>query len=190
MKAERAAFEKLKAIIPPEKLIFIDESGCNIALTRSHAWAPCGLRASDVRPFSRWKNLSLIGAIRLTGPVALRTVAGSVNTDRFLSFVRNDLCPKLGVDDVVVLDNLKPHHALAVQREIEARGAHVLFLPPYSPDFNPIELVWGWLKTRVRRGLRPNLAALRSAIHRAWNATHRLSFVNLWDACGWRGQVM
>ncbi len=117
---------------------------------RSHAWLPRGTELIDPRPMNWGDNLSMLGAMRLDGWLTLGTVWGAVNTARFIDWVGRRLVPRLRPGDIVVLDNLGAHKAPRVRSLIEQTGASLRFLPPYSPDFNPIESGWGLIKKRIR----------------------------------------
>ena len=117
---------------------------------RSHAWLPRGHELIEPRPMNWGDNLSLIGAMRLTGWLTLATFWGAINTKRFVSWVRRRLIPRLRPGDIVVMDNLAAHKARAVRDLIEAAKPEVKYLPPYSYDFNPIEPGWALLKKRIR----------------------------------------
>jgi transposase len=151
VEARRQAFWDRAVAIPRRGLIFIDESGCNTAMTPRYARAPIGQRATASRPVNRGKNVSIIGAIRLTGVVAVRAYDGAINAVKFLHWLRHNLLPNARPGDVVVMDNLSVHKDPAVLAAIAAAGLHTLFLPPYSPEFNPIELYWSIFKRALRR---------------------------------------
>ncbi len=153
--------------IAPERLVFLDESGANLSMGRTHAWIPRGTEQIEGRPMNWGKNLTMIGAIRLSGWVTLSTMFKTANGERFLAWVRRRLAPRLRAGDVVVLDNAQAHKNARVAASIEARGARVEFLPPYSPDFNPIERCWGLAKQHIRRIAPRNSGALRKAAHAA-----------------------
>lgn len=175
-------------LIPTSKLLFLDESGANLSLTRTRGWAPRGLRAHGIRPANPGVNLTLVGVIAERGPVCLRIFGGAMNKKRFLRFVKSALVPHLEPDDVLVLDNLRCHSIPRAVAAIEATGAHVLFLPPYSPDMNPIELVWSVVKSDLRRvGARAS-RELRQAAKTAWLKTRKLSMNRLFRKCGWHYQ--
>lgn len=150
-------------------LVTLDEAGVNIAMGRSHAWVQRGQELVEPRPRNWGDNLTLIGAIRPSGWVTLGTCWRAMKAKTFIHWVRTRLAPRLRRGDVVLLDNLKAHKAAAVQRLIQARGASVHFLPPYSPDFNPIEAAWGLVKKRIRTHGPRTTAALRRV---ARNARH------------------
>lgn len=129
---------------------FIDESGINLALTRLYGRAPRGQRAVGSVPLNYGANLTMIGALGVSGLEALMTVEGATDGDVFRVYVEHVLCPILGAGDLVVMDNLGAHRVSGIREAIEARGAHLLYLPPYSPDLSPIEPCWSKLKTALR----------------------------------------
>ena len=147
--------------------MFVDESGANLAMGRSHAWLPRGQELIEPRPMNWGTNLSLIGAMRVEGWVTMATTWGAVNTKRFVAWVRPHLVRCLRAGDIVVLDNLAAHKARAVRDLIEAVGAELHFLPPYSYDFNPIEAAWGLIKKRIRAVAPRTAAVLRCTVQRA-----------------------
>jgi transposase len=148
--AKRTAFLNMMAGVAPARLVFIDEAGANLAMGRVHAWVRRGAEYIEPRPMNRGDNLTLIGAVRLEGVVALATQWQAVNAARFTTWVRECLAPRLRRDDVVLLDNLSAHKAAAARELIERRGESRTLLPPYSPDFNPIEPVWALVKKHIR----------------------------------------
>jgi transposase len=131
--------------------MFVDEMGCHQAMARSHARAPKGKRVHAKKPNNRGKNQTVLGALTWEGLVALMTVIGGTTTNVFLEFVRCHLVPLLKPGMKVVMDNLKVHHADEVRRLIEATGAKIIFLPPYSPQYNPIENAWSKFKALLRK---------------------------------------
>jgi transposase len=151
VEARRQAFWGEAAQLARARLIFLDESGCNTAMTPRYARAPVGERALASRPVNRGKNISIIGAVRLRGVVALRAFEGAINVDKFLRFLERDLLPSTRAGDVLVMDNLKVHRDPHVVARIQQAGVRVLFLPPYSPEFNPIELYWSCFKRMLHR---------------------------------------
>ena len=135
--------------VAPERLVFLDESGANLSMGRTHAWIPRGTERVERRPMNWGTNLTMVGAMRLSGWVTLSTMFKTANGDRFVAWVRRQLAPKLRRDDIVILDNARAHKDARVVALVEARGARVEFLPPYSPDFNPIEPCWGLAKKHI-----------------------------------------
>ena len=159
----RRAYGAFVRRIEPERLVFLDESYCTTSMVRAEAWAPLGSRAVGKRPFRSWKTVSLIGAIRLGARPKLMTSPGSVNGKRFLEYVKERLCPWLRPGDVVVMDNFSTHKMKSVRDAIGAVDAHVYFLPPYSPDLNPIELWWADAKRLFRTIAARTESELRAA---------------------------
>ena len=137
--------------VEPENLVFLDEMGVELGLTRTHARSSTGNRVYDLKPFYRGAKVTVIGAISLKKVVALMTLDGSMDGDAFKIFIEKFLGPQLWPDAVVVMDNLPAHKMASIEPLIKAVGASVLNLSPYSPDFNPIELWWSQLKSFLRR---------------------------------------
>jgi transposase len=148
--AQRDAFVKWQRRQDPNRLIFLDEAGTNLAMGRSQVWVQRGEEYVEPRPMNWGDNLTLVGAIRRSGWVVLNTKWRAMNRAAFIDWVRRRLAPRLRRGDIVVLDNLAAHTAAEVRCCIEARGATLKRLPPYSHDFNPIEPVWGLVKKRIR----------------------------------------
>lgn len=132
------------------RLVFLDEAGTNLAMGRSHVWVQRGEEYVEARPMNWGDNLTLVGAVRRQGWVVLSTKWRAMTRRDFIAWVRGRLAPRLRHGDIVVLDNLQVHKAPDVRHAIQARGATVKYLPPYSHDFNPIEPVWGLVKKRIR----------------------------------------
>jgi transposase len=147
----RAAVVRLDA----GRLIYVDEAAATTAMARRRARAAPGERAVGEVPCGHWSVTTMVAAIGLTGVVAALTYAGATDAEAFATFVEEVLGPQLRSGDVVVLDNLSAHKTERVRRGVEARGASLVFLPPYSPDLNPIEKAWSkvkaWLRTRAVR---------------------------------------
>jgi transposase len=134
----------------PRKLVFADESGANTAMTRSRGRAPTGERAVGAVPQGHWKLLTMLGALRLDGPVAEATIESATDAEVFRVFVTDSLAPALRRGDVVVWDNLPSHAAAGVDDVLRGHGAILLPLPPYSPDLSPIEPAWSKVKQALR----------------------------------------
>lgn len=119
-------------------------------MTRLYARGAGGRRIHEATPGGHWKIMTILGAMSLNGMIATMTIEEPTDTDIFLAYVEHALCPVLKPGDVVVMDNLSAHKAPAVRGWIEGTGAEVLYLPPYSPDLNPIEKAWAKLKQLLR----------------------------------------
>jgi transposase len=169
--AARTGWHDDLAAIAPERLVFLDESGIDTRLIRTHARAPSGERAHGSVPWRR-RRLTLIGALGLSGMVATMTIAAATDAAVFLSFIEAVLAPALKArpDAVLVLDNLSVHKTRAVRAALDHAGISYRYLPAYSPDFNPMEPCWAKLKahlrTRAARSIEALDAELPSALRR------------------------
>lgn len=167
------------AEIDPKRLVFVDESGATTSMTRSRGRAPKGQRVPGAVPHGHWKVLTLLGAIRLEGLTAASSVLSPTDSDVFRVFVSHALVPALRASDVVVWDNLSPHRAAGVAEAIEKVGARLMPLPPYSPDFSPIEPCW----SKVKECLRSAEARTPDALGVA--AAEAFARITAEDARGW-----
>jgi transposase len=149
VQAKRRRYRAKVQRIEPKRLVFVDETGVNTSMTRSHAWAPRGRRADGAVP-TTWGSTTVIAAVSLDGVKAPLVFSGATDTTAFQEYVDQVLTPGLELGDVVVLDNLKPHLASGVKASIKDAGATVLPLPPYSSDYTPIEELWSKFKGKLR----------------------------------------
>ncbi len=168
-----------------KNLIFLDESGVTTEMTRRYARAEGGRRALDSTPASRWRTLTVLGAISVSGWVATMTIEAPTDGDVFLAYLEHVLCPKLKPGDVVVMDNLAAHKVEGVLRLIQATGAQLRYLPPYSPDFNPIEQCWAQLKQHLRALKARTVTALEMAIEQALTTATADHFAAYFHHCGY-----
>jgi transposase len=150
--------------IDPQRLVFQDESGTTTEMTRRYGRAPRGERVTEGTPAGQWHTLTLLGAMSLRGVIAAMTVESPTDGDVFLAYVERVLCPRLQAGQVVVMDNLAAHKVEGVRSLIEAVGAELLYLPPYSPDFNPIEQAWSKIKQHLRSAKARTVESLETAI--------------------------
>ena len=150
VRTKRRSFRRKVKPIESQRLVFVDETGVTTAMTPTYAWAPRGERAVDSAPAS-WESVTVIAALGLDGVRAPLALPGSVDTAVFQSYVDHVLVPALHEGDVVIFDNLKPHLTRGVVAAIERVGAGVLPLPPYSPDYTPMEPMYSKVKTSLRR---------------------------------------
>jgi transposase len=148
----RSAWRAAAAQLDPEQLVFVDESGTNIALTRLYGWAPHDHRATGTVPRNHGKNTTLVAALAPDGLHEPWLIEGAMDTDSFAWYIAEQLAPTLRPGQVVVLDNLSAHKADRIRQAIAARSCQLLFLPPYSPDFTPIEQAFSKIKA-ILRGL-------------------------------------
>lgn len=176
---QREEFREEVAAIPRRRLVFTDETGFHLAMTRRFGRAPRGERVRQAVPRKRGTNVTLVGALALRGWVAALSFSGSVDGEAFDAFVTELLVPRLRRSDVVLLDNLRVHHASDVEGAVRSARARVLWLPTYSPDFSPLENCWSKVKAVVK-GKEPRTAPeLDTAL------TEALSSVTAADVDGW-----
>jgi transposase len=160
-------------------LVFVDETGVNIAMARPYARAPKGQRVYAAVPVNTGKNLTVLGALSLTGIVEAMTIAGSSDGYVFSSFIEDVCVPVLRPGQTVIMDNLSSHKVEGIQEAIEAVGARLEYLPPYSPDLSPIEECWSKLKTILRAKAARTSVRLDQAIAEAFD------LITPQDARGW-----
>ena len=137
--------------LDPDRLVFIDETWASTKMARTHGRAPRGERLRSPVPHGHWKTTTFVAGLRKTGIVAPFVVDGPMTGPIFRTYVEKFLAPALQPGDVVVLDNLAAHKVAGARAAIEATGASALYLPPYSPDLNPIEQLFAKLKTLLRK---------------------------------------
>ena len=152
--------------LDPAKLVFVDESLASTNMARLYGRAPRGVRLRAAVPHGHRKKTTLVAGLRLSGVTAPQLLDGSINGESFLEYVRQVLVPALAPGDIVVIDNLSSHKSHPVREAIEAAGATLLFLPPYSPDFNPIEKAFSKLKALLRKAAERTVSGLHQAILR------------------------
>jgi len=134
-----------------ERLVFLDETGASTKMARLYGWGPKSERVVSDVPHGHWQTTTFVGALRTSGITAPMVIDGAMNGDLFLAYVQQQLVPTLHCGDIVVMDNLSSHKKPGVREAIELAGATLAYLPPYSPDLNPIELAFSKLKTLLRK---------------------------------------
>ena len=147
---KRARWKARQASVDPARLVFIDETWVKTNMTPLRGWGPRGRRLVSKAPHGHWKTMTFIAALRCDRIDAPLVIDGPINGESFAAYVKQALVPTLKPGDVVVFDNLGSHKGAVIRRSIRAVGARVLFLPPYSPDLNPIEQVFAKLKHGMR----------------------------------------
>jgi transposase len=167
----RAEFHRPILSTNPQRLIFLDESGLTTSMTRLRARSLGGRRIHEPTPGGHWKIMTVLGAMSTRGMLASMTIEAATDADIFLDYLDHALCPVLRPGDVVVMDNLSSHKAQGVSERIERTGAELLYLPPYSPDLNPIEKAWAKLKQLIRSATPRTNEALQQAIAHALTKT-------------------
>ena len=147
---KRARWKLHQGKIDVSRLVFIDETWIKTNMAPLRGWGPYGQRLTASAPFGHWKTLTFIAALRCDRISAPWVIDGPINGEIFTLYVEKELAPTLAERDVVILDNLGSHKGKAARRIIRSKGAHLLFLPPYSPDLNPIEQVFAKIKHLMR----------------------------------------
>lgn len=182
----RSAFAEYVRSIVSERFVFVDECSTNIALSPIYARAPRGERALGKAPRNWGKNVSLICAIDAEGVKPSMSVEGAVDGEAFEAYVEHFLVPKLKRGQVIVMDNLSVHKSKRVQWLVEDAGCELLFLPPYSPDFNPIEEAFSKVKGILRKAGARTKEALVQATGRALDTITRKDIRGFYADCGYR----
>jgi transposase len=169
-----------------EKLVFLDESGVNTAMFRRYGRCPQGERLVDAAPAAHWQSNTLLAAVRLdNGVVAPMVLDGPVTGESFAGYVRQSLVPELRPGDIVVMDNLPAHKNPAVAEAIEGAGCRLVYLPPYSPDLNPIEPMWSKVKAIVRKVAARTFDALVDAVSDALRSVTLEDCEGYFEHCGY-----
>ena len=168
-----------------ERFVFIDESGVITDMTRLYGRARPGRRIHEGTPDGRWRTVTMLGAVSVKGWQAVMTVEASTDGDVFLAYLEQVLCPTLRAGQIVVMDNLSAHKVDGVQALIEGTGAELRYLPPYSPDFNPIEPCWSVVKARLRQLKARSLEALDVALPEALALISPETARNCFKHCGY-----
>jgi transposase len=166
-------------------LVFLDESGASTQMTRNYGRAPRGERVPEGTPNSHWSTLTMLAALTTQGLRAPMTIESPTDGDVFLAYLEQVLCPQLQPGQVVIMDNLSAHKVSGVREQIEARGARLIYLPAYSPDFNPIEQAWSKIKQWLRSAKARTLEALESAIAEALAAVTAANALAWFSHCGY-----
>lgn len=170
MKAARQDWFEGQLDLDPERLVFLDETGTSTKMARRYGRAPRGERCRMPVPLGNYETTTVTAALRASGITALSLLDTTMNGERFRTYVEQTLVPELKPGDTVILDNLPAHKVAGVRTLIEAAGARLLYLPSYSPDFNPIEQAFAKLKALLRTAAARTIPDLWAAIRRACKA--------------------
>lgn len=185
MAAAREAWRELAPSLDPDKLVFIDETGASTKMARFYGRSKCGSRCRAAIPHGHWLTTTFTAALRRTALTAPMTLDGPMNAAAFHAYAEQVLAPTLGPGDIVVMDNLPAHKGAAIRTAIEARGASLILLPPYSPDFNPIENAFAKFKSLLRKTAARSIGSLEVAIADAFNAFTPQECANYFIAAGY-----
>jgi len=167
VKADREAWFEGQLDLDPAKLVFIDETAATTKMARLRGRAPKGERCRAAAPHGHWKTTTLTAGLSLRGLVAPMVIDGAMDGPAFRAYVEHVLVPELRPGDIVVMDNLPAHKVAGVRRAIEAAKTRVLYLPAYSPDFNPIEMAFSKFKALLRAAAPRTIPALWKSIKEA-----------------------
>ena len=185
MATERAAWKASQPEIDIHRLVFIDETGASTKMARLYGRSPYGQRCVAAIPHGHWKTTTFVGALRVTGMTAPMVLDGPMDGLAFEAYLTQVLVPTLKPGDIVVMDNLAAHKRAEVGIAIEAAGARLLYLPPYSPDLNPIEMAFAKLKSALRKAAARSIETLLDAIAAAVAAFTAQECLNFFTAAGY-----
>jgi len=183
--AAREAWRALAPQLDPDKLVFIDETGASTKMARLYGRAKRGSRCRAPIPHGHWMTTTFTAALRRTALTAPMTLDGPMNAAAFRAYVEQVLAPTLTPGDIVVMDNLPAHKGAAIRAAIEACGASLVLLPPYSPDFNPIENAYAKFKSLLREAAARTVETLEAAIADAFIAFTPQECANYFAAAGY-----
>jgi transposase len=172
--------------IDPDQVVFIDETWAKTNMTRRYGRSLKGTRVMEKTPCGRWETTTFLGALRADGFIAPLCVEGAINGALFRGWVEQHLAPNLKPGDIVVMDNLSSHKVAGVRQAIEAVGAELRYLPPYSPDLNPIELAFSKLKKLLRDGAERTVDKLWKLCGRILDQFNETECRNYFKHCGYR----
>ena len=185
MQAARKAWLEAQPGMDAEKLVFVDETWASTSMTRCYGRAPKGQRCIGSAPLGNWKTTTFVGALRHDRLTAPMVADEPIDGEMFLAWIQQFLCPTLQPADIVILDNLSSHKVAGVRQAIEAAGATLLYLPPYSPDLNPIEKLFSKLKALLRKAAKRSVDELWTEIGALLNTIPPTECTNYFASSGY-----
>lgn len=185
MQAARRAWIEAQPTLDIKKLVFLDETGAATNMTRTHGRAPKGERCVASVPHGHWKTTTFIAGLRYRSITAPMVLDGPMDGAAFLAYVQEFLCPTLAPGDIVIADNLPSHKVAGVKEAIGAKGATLRYLPPYSPDLNPIEKMFSKLKALLRKAAKRTVSDLWDEIGRLLDAFSQSECENYFASSGY-----
>ena len=185
VQAARRAWSEAQPGMDLEKLVFIDETWTSTSMTRRYGRAPRGQRCIASAPHGHWQTTTFVAGLRHQQLTAPLVADGPMDGEMFLAYVRQFLCPTLRPGDIVILDNLNCHKVAGVKDAIAAAGAMLLYLPPYSPDLNPIEKLFAKLKALLRKAAKRSVEALWNEIGELLNTLSPTECANYFASSGY-----
>ena len=186
MKRQRDEWKAEQPSLDPQRLVFLDETWASTNMTRTHGRSPRGERLVMAVPHGHWKTTTFVVALRRDGLTAPTVVDGPMNGDVFVAYVEQQLVPTLKRGDIVAMDNLSSHKRAGVKAAIESVGAELRFLPPYSPDLNPIEKAFSKLKSKLRAAQKRTIRTLQNYLGAVLDCFTAEECANYYKSCGYR----
>lgn len=185
VKEQRAIWHRNLLHIPVKNLVFLDESAASTALARLYGRSPIGERLSGSAPAGQWLTVSMLCAVKLDGPIAPLLVDGPIDGNIFTAWIEQSLLRELSPGDVVIMDNVSTHRVKAVSKLLASAEHDFFYLPPYSPDYNPIELMWSKVKTILRTLEARSYDELLDAMKEALNCITKENCSGYFKHCGY-----
>ena len=185
VKGAREVWLEAQRDLDLERLIFIDETGATTKMARLFGRAPRGERCRTALPYGHWKTTTFTAGLRLGGLAAPMILDGPMDGDAFRAYVTQVLVPELELGDIIIMDNLPAHKVRGIREAIEAAGARLFYLPPYSPDFNPIEMAFAKLKAFLRAAAARTIPDLWDTLKNALDAFTPSECRNYFAAAGY-----
>lgn len=185
----RTAWLEDFAGIPANRLVFLDESAASTSLARLYGRCSIGQRLTDSAPAGHWLTCTLVSAIRLDGAFAPMILDGPMDGAAFVAWVEQCLVPTLRRDEIVIMDNLSSHKVQGVYEAIISAGCSLRYLPPYSPDMNPIENMWSQVKSKLREIAARTFDALSDAVGSAITSVSKFDCQGFFKHCGYRVNI-
>jgi transposase len=190
VKLRREAWHQSLSGVPVRNLVFLDESSATTSLARLYGRSPVGERLSGSSPYGHWMTVTMLCAVRLDGPIAPLLVDGAVDGSMFTAWLEQFLVRELRPGDVVVMDNLNTHRVAGVSKILERAGHPFYYLPPYSPDFNPIENMWSKVKSILRGLAARKFDELGDAMKTAILSVTEDDCVGFFNHCGYKSTTI
>ena len=190
MKAARQAWRDSQDALESERLFFIDECGTNTKMARTRGRSRRGERCRAAIPHGHWKTTTLVAALTTSGITAPMVLDGAMDGAMFTAYVAQVLLKELQPGDLVIMDNLPAHKVAAVQEKIEGAGATLIYLPSYSPDFNPIEMAFSQIKAHLKKAAARTHDALQGAIAAAIDTVSAHNAINYFAEAGYQSDTV
>jgi len=185
VKQRRIEWRKKSQNFDINKLVFLDESSIKTSMVRLYGWSPKGKRIRDYVPDARWKSLSILSTLRSDGSTEAIVYEGGLTGELFKTWLKECLLKTLKKDDILVMDNLSSHKVAGVKEILASAGIKLEYLPPYSPDLNPVEAMWSKIKNNLRKIQKTKIDELEKAVGESLSKLKRLDAVGWFRHCGY-----